>query len=241
MNNYCYTTLLGTDSYLPGVLGLNYSLKKVNSKYPLVVIVPSNINEKSIQVLEQNNILYKKVKNYSFFNNISNITYKSTFNKFHCFSFEEYEKILFLDADIVVYNNLDYYFLLEPFCGNRGWAGTLTGGIFLITPDKSKADYIFNEFSYCENDEQILNILFLEEFLQKKNYLLEENGLIYHCPDDKKYWDLFNLKTPEDIKYFIENNLWLLKLKDTGYDNEEDHNQNPQLKMLYNNFKNNPY
>jgi len=39
MNNNIYITLLGNNSYLQGVLLLNYSLKQVKSKYPLLVLV----------------------------------------------------------------------------------------------------------------------------------------------------------------------------------------------------------
>lgn len=238
MNNYCYATLLGTDDYIAGVLGLYYSLKKVCAKYPLVVIVPNNIQKNTIQILEKNNILYKKVENNSFSDNISQINYKSTFNKFHCFTLVGYDKVIFLDADIILYKNIDHYFLLNSFSAFRGWAGTITGGIFVIKPNMELAKNIFTNYQHCENDEQILNILFLDEFLKNKSFLLEEDhDILYHRPDDFKYWSRFNLDTSEKIQDFIENDLWVLKLYDIDYHlNHNDNSQNPELKKIYLNY-----
>ena len=240
MDNYCYTTLLGTDDYVYGVIGLYYSLKRVYSKYPLVVLVPDNISKKTIDILKENSIQYKQVTNNSFSDDISQINYKSTFNKFHCFNLVEYDKVMFLDADVVVYKNLDYYFLLEPLAAYRGYAGTITGGILLIKPDAETAKTIFENYYFCENDEQVLNIVFLGDFLKNKRYLLEDdNASIYHRADDIKYWTTFKLNTSEKVKDFIENYLWILKLREQNYHEERrDGFQNPQLRQIYLDFLN---
>ena len=51
MNKEVYITLLSTNNYLKGVLVLNKSLKKTNTKYPLVVLVSPGISEKTVNIL----------------------------------------------------------------------------------------------------------------------------------------------------------------------------------------------
>lgn len=53
MNKYTYLTLLGSDNYLRGVLGLWKSLINQNSKYPLTVMVTNQVSENSIIELEK--------------------------------------------------------------------------------------------------------------------------------------------------------------------------------------------
>jgi hypothetical protein len=54
---------------------------------------------------------------------------------------------------------------------------------------------------------------------------------LYHCPNDIKYWQEFNLNTLEKIKNFIFNDLWMLWIKDLGYDDFNNNGRtNPNLK-----------
>lgn len=43
MENYTYMTLLTNNTYVQGVILLNETLKKVKSKYPLVVLVTEEV------------------------------------------------------------------------------------------------------------------------------------------------------------------------------------------------------
>jgi len=52
MNKYSYITLLSDDSYIYGVILLNESLKRVESKYPLKVLVTSNVTLPIINILD---------------------------------------------------------------------------------------------------------------------------------------------------------------------------------------------
>ena len=56
--NYTWVTLLATDDYVSGVIGLNYSLLKVKSKYPLLVLAVDTLKKSTFQLLETENIKY---------------------------------------------------------------------------------------------------------------------------------------------------------------------------------------
>ena len=52
MSNNAYITLLSTNNYLYGCIGLMYSWKATNPKYPFYCIVTEDITEYNIQILE---------------------------------------------------------------------------------------------------------------------------------------------------------------------------------------------
>ena len=52
---YAWTTLLTSEDYLQPVLNLQYSLRRVRSEYPLVIIVTDTIFMKVVSTLQANN------------------------------------------------------------------------------------------------------------------------------------------------------------------------------------------
>ena len=227
MKRYCYTTLLGTDDYLGGVLGLHWSLQAVNSKYPLIVIVPSNISETSIQVLEENDVKFKRFPDYSLSENIASPNFRSTMNKLHCLSFEDYDRVFFLDGDAVVLKNLDFQFETEGFVGIYNWIGILSGALFITDTNPELAKIIFDKYMYVQTDEQVINYYFLRDVMDNSNYIFERE-FIYHQQGMRgKYWKIYNLDTPAKVKKFIDN-IWILTFDLYDYFNVENEYTNYQ-------------
>lgn len=56
-----FATLLTRTSYLPGVLVLNYGLKSVKSRYPLLVLVTPALPQDARQVLKTLGIILHEV------------------------------------------------------------------------------------------------------------------------------------------------------------------------------------
>ena len=113
-----YVTALSNDNYLKGALVLNESLKQVKSKYPLVVLAGENLSQKSQNVLRKNNIdvVFAKNKiqlpeNLIETNTKTNFEYwTETFLKLSAFDLTQYKKIILLDNDIYVRENIDELF-----------------------------------------------------------------------------------------------------------------------------------
>ena len=57
-----YVTLLTKDSYLPGALTLDYSLKSVRSQYSLVVLVTPTLPRKTKDILIRNGIRFREIQ-----------------------------------------------------------------------------------------------------------------------------------------------------------------------------------
>ena len=60
--NYSYVSLLTNDSYSYGIVLLVESMKKVNTKYPLHVLITDNVSNAVLELLNQlENVTYEKV------------------------------------------------------------------------------------------------------------------------------------------------------------------------------------
>lgn len=146
--NYKYVTLLSTDDYILGTLCLAQSLRRVKSKYKLLVLCSQNISERVISVLNQEKLDYSILKDSLNIDANTNPDYKRwnyTFDKLAVFNLTQYSKIISLDSDMYVVKNIDHLFshphlsaaiadkLDQPDCKE------LNSGLMVICP--SSAEY----------------------------------------------------------------------------------------------------
>lgn len=145
---YAYVTLLSSVDYLPAILILHQNLKDVQSRYPLLVAVTENIANNVIPYLKNNGILYKIIpfleyteQTKQYWEPISK-TVLNIASKFILFKFYEYDKLVYIDSDIVIYNNIDDLFdypdgaLYDDF-------GRPFIGLFVFCPKNHCADYYY--------------------------------------------------------------------------------------------------
>lgn len=153
MDKKVYITLLGSDNYLIGTLALAQSLKNVKSKYPLVVMITSDVSQKSISVLERKRIQYIKIDKISASNQAMNkneeggySNWSNTFSKLAIFGFIQYKKVVFLDSDMLILENIDNLFKKKhmsavvagkSYPGNSDWKD-LNSGTMVIVPRKDE-------------------------------------------------------------------------------------------------------
>ena len=120
--NYAYTTLLSSDDYLYGALGLYYSLQLSQTKYDFIMVVTDNVSLNTLEKLDSLNIKYRvfpDLRNY-YFNvlvdehrlslNTSEFFQINVMNRFYMFDLKEYDKLCYFDADILVRKNIDFIF-----------------------------------------------------------------------------------------------------------------------------------
>lgn len=154
--NYCYITVLSSDSYLNGVLTLAKSLEKVNSKYPLVVLVPNDLDGTTYTTLLVNGIDFiienrdlelpamTEERNVRFGLNHWN----KTFFKLFIFDKCQFDKMVYIDSDMMVCENIDSLFECPNMSavvaggrckGNEGWT-KLNSGLMIIEPRECLTD-----------------------------------------------------------------------------------------------------
>ena len=212
MNQYAYVTMLGTDNYLLGVLGLFYSLQKVKTIYPFLVLVSECCSEKSISILKEHHIQYIIIPDAIFqLQNEQNLAYKHTLKKLYMFALTNYQKICFLDADSLILKNCDHFFLEEnknhffyriDDPGRQTWS--IIGNFLFITPDINIYNKIFKEKIYLNYTEDELLLTHL--FFPSETTILsieEEVEQIYYKHDRAriKYWmiDKVNINNYTEI------------------------------------------
>ncbi len=161
-----YMTVLSTDDYLIGVLALNESLKKVKSKYKLTVLINENISPKLKEILKENNIEVIEAKSLELpewiisQNRTKRANWNYTFDKLLIFELTKYDKIVFLDCDMFVRNNIDELFEKKNMSATVDRCDTvlvkeeyqeLTSGILVIEPKKG----IMSQFMEIIRDNKI--------------------------------------------------------------------------------------
>ena len=123
-----WATLLTRSSYLPGVLTLAYTLQKYETVYPLVVLVTPSLPEPCLRALEleaaHNPLLLVHHTTPLLPPTDQPITliaarFEDTWTKLRVFELTSYDTIVFLDADIAIFRNMDDTFSTQ--LPSRDW------------------------------------------------------------------------------------------------------------------------
>lgn len=129
------TFLAGSGDYVKGVVGLAKGLRKVRSVYPLVVAVVPDVPEEHRQILRGQGCVVREIEPiYPPENHVQYVRayYGINYSKLRIWNFEEYSKMVYLDADMLVYENIDhlfdtpdgyFYAVMDCFC-EKTWTHT---------------------------------------------------------------------------------------------------------------------
>lgn len=224
MNNYSYITLLSDDSYIYGIILLHETLKSTNAKYPLTVLVTSNVSKPILCLLDQLNLKYKiispiyNVKILEFNQKINPAlakTWSYCLSKFEIFNMTEYDKVLFLDADIMILKNLDHIFQYPHMTSALDgeyfniWPDNphFNSGILLIEPNKDEYQKLLTfatseaidnwHRDECFADQEILN-MYYSDWINKPELHLN------------KYYDIFAPYIQEEQISDIDENCYFI-------------------------------
>ena len=160
-SNYAYVTMATSKDYLPGLMAMYLSLIQTGTQIPLYAMLPHTLIEQeqlSIGNLKRNgiNILeycrsieipQKLINNNA---HQGNHRFSYNFDKLLVFGLTQFDKIVFLDADIQILHSLDHLFTLphmaamvagRSYPGNEDWID-LTSGIMTIVPQSGLVERI---------------------------------------------------------------------------------------------------
>lgn len=143
-----YVTLLSSESYFDGVIALNASLQSVGAKYPLYCLLSSNLDTCIQDKLKQYGVscirLDAPALSFSAGNDLKYSNWDYTFDKLKIWGLTQFDKIVFVDSDMIVVNNIDHLFekpdfsaalagVLFPSCEGLNF---INSGIMVLTPSK---------------------------------------------------------------------------------------------------------
>ena len=128
------TFLAGSGDYWKGVVGLAKGLRKANSAYPLVVAMLPDVPEEHREILRRQGCICREIEPiYPPENQVqfAMAYYVINYSKLRMWEkFEDYSKMVYLDADIQVFENIDnlfdmpdgyFYAVMDCFC-EKTWS-----------------------------------------------------------------------------------------------------------------------
>ena len=122
-----YVTAISTDSYLPGALALDKNIRDTCS-YPLLVLVPPDLSEESYEKMRRRNVNFVIAEHIKAPEEVLRATNehiwfahwaKSLF-KLRIFDLVEYDKIVFVDCDMMLLESVDEVFDLPNMSATIG-------------------------------------------------------------------------------------------------------------------------
>lgn len=161
-----YITLLSNKNYLQGVLVLHRSLKASESRYPLYCALSVSIDKETEHILEREGIRCVRLLHSAVTGNVNPLGkgfshWNYTFDKLLIWGLTQFEKVVFLDCDMLIVRSIDGLFEHEAFSavsadssypGNESWVGGLNSGLMVIVPDKEVERQLLQTISIVVND-----------------------------------------------------------------------------------------
>lgn len=200
VNSYSYIAFITNSKYLPGLEVLYKSLKKTNPKYPFHVVIPSNspyrfverikaiVNEEEIYYCEffdvENQIHHGK---YSY--------WSETFFKLNAARLLEFSKIVVLDLDLLILDNIDVLFSYSNLSAciscnivRKDWT-TFNSGVLVIEPNPTFYNELVKIASECKKKNQYAEIgdqdifqMYIPDWPQREElHVPEEYNEYYRC------------------------------------------------------------
>lgn len=218
-----FISILTTDDYLPGLLVLNSSLKSVGSRYPLHVLLTPDISKNTVDILSKNLIVYSTISQK--IDNPTNIDIRHrwfpTYSKLTIFGQAQYEKIVYVDADMLILRNIDELFECAHMSATN--AGSmlprkkdrryLNSGLIVIEPSHLIFNDMMSKVGKIENlesgggerpihgsDQDFINAYFPEWPNQEELHLDHKYNIFhYHLDEYNKFFGYTIEDSPKPI------------------------------------------
>jgi inositol 3-alpha-galactosyltransferase len=189
------TFLAGTGDYWKGVVGLAKGLRAVKSAYPLVVAVLPDVPEAHRRALLSQGCVVREVQPVYPPESQTRFAwayYIINYSKLRIWELVEYERMVYLDADVQVYENIDHLFDLEVghlyavkdcFCEGMKWSEQcqdraafwpepplryFNAGVFVHEPSLATAQALLDRLAISDPtafaEQDFLNMFFRDEY-----------------------------------------------------------------------------
>ena len=186
-----WVTLLTKPSYVVGVRALRASLEKSDTAYPLVVMVTDGVDDHSRRLLTEDGCRLIDVEplrpSSSTEDRYANARFAEVWTKLQAWRLTEFERVVFLDADMLVRQNIDELFSLDLA------AGTIAATHACRCNPNQIASY---PASWTPD-----NCGYTASTSQRENYL--NGGLLVLTPDEAVFGDFLEwLAAVEDLSRY---------------------------------------
>ncbi|KAI5658879.1 hypothetical protein M9H77_27672 [Catharanthus roseus] len=158
------TVLHSSEAYVCGAIALAQSLIKSNTTKDLILLADDHISQNSLKVLVESGWKIKKIKRIRSSNAPKNAYNEWNYSKLRIWQLTEYDKVMFIDSDLLVLRNLDEFFLYPQISAVWNDGFLFNSGLMLIEPSectfKKLMSKRFKVASYNGGDQGFLNEVF---------------------------------------------------------------------------------
>ncbi|XVE70064.1 hypothetical protein DITRI_Ditri10aG0041800 [Diplodiscus trichospermus] len=159
------TVLHSSEAYVCGAIALAQSLLKTGTNRDLILLLDKSISEPKRDALQAAGWQLRFIKRIRNPRAEKNSYNEYNYSKFRLWQLTDYDKVIFIDADIIVLQNLDllFHFPQMTATGNDIWI--FNSGIMVIEPSNCTFKLLMNKrkeiFSYNGGDQGFLNEVFV--------------------------------------------------------------------------------
>lgn len=197
-----FITLLSNEKYFDGVVILYRTLLELRSRYPLYCMLSTMVDKVVERRLENIGVKCIRLSRRTIDTDINaesnNLTFShwsQTFDKLQVWGLTQFEKLVFVDSDMLIRSNIDSLFERPPFTAvcagcsyptNADWYG-LNSGLLVLEPNKKIEDDLYalapkvvEEFlakGMSVGDQDVINRYMSDWHLQKELHLDEGYNL----------------------------------------------------------------
>lgn len=164
-----YVTLQFGD-FLLGARVLGQSIRETGTKKDLIALCSETVSENAKRILVADGWKIRPIKRvrkgWGFFDEV--------FSKLHIWNMTEYERIVYLDSDVLVLSNIDHMFDCGTFCITYRHSDHFNAGVLVVEP----SEHVFNDLvqrskkmAWNNGDQSFLNAYFKDvRYVQMFNW-----------------------------------------------------------------------
>lgn len=155
---YAYASILYSDSYVIPLLTLGQAINNTGSTADRVAMYTSDVSPRTVQVLEQ--FGWRTVPTQVLTSTINTPLYSryaKTFTKIRMWELVDYEKVIYMDADVIVLQNMDHLFECPYFCAPVDQMPTkgFCAGTMVLTPSMDTANALIKAMEEPHPEDQL--------------------------------------------------------------------------------------
>ncbi len=183
------TTLSNGDGYVPGVEALGRSLDRTGTRHPKVVLVTPDVPSVARALLSSQGWLIRSVDPIRSPNEDMQRLFErfaNTFTKLRAFGLTEFSKVVLLDADTIVIENIDELFERPAPAAAPDFLlpDHFNSGVMVVDPSKltfeRMMEHLFVSDSYDGGDQGFLNSFYPDWYALPAGHRLPSGYNMHH-------------------------------------------------------------
>ena len=210
MNN-SYISILTTDNYVFVALVLWKSLMDTQPKYPFHLLITPNLSKETMNLLEITKIKLIKINPIKnpILNDPSDRRYYN-YSKLNMWSLTQFDKIVYLDADMIILHNIDELFEKKNMSSTNsgGWLPDknnwkeMNSGMIVLEPSATLFEHMKSKVGLIEKEVGKGDQAFLHQYYHDWH---EKTDL--HLPHIYNIFDIHLKGYKKNFGYYLDTNI----------------------------------